>query len=841
MKTLSIFALLLMVTTAANAQTMHTVTIKEGTEDYAKWTVAPNPAAAGQQVKVTYTGSMMVKSVKAKEAKTNAYPALNYNQKKNIADGAVTVKAGEHWLIEGDGSEVSNTITIGDGATVTLSNVNISDSSACITCSGSATIILADGTKNTLTNKGILDDYSALSAGPAYTTLTIQGSTGSLNVSSNGYGAGIGGGCNISCGNIVIEGGDITANGGCSAAGIGGGHNANCGNILISGGTITASSSMYGAGIGSGFYGSCAGITISGGTVTATGGYAAAGIGGGQLGSCGDITITKDVNVTAIKGDDARNSIGSGGDNRKCGTVTIGGFETGSIMTSPYSTNGMPEVDTKLGGINLTDEEKLEMGEAVELKKTAEGEWTLAEMPDFDIVLEIEYEPTLFELTVGESEHGTVDFTVGSASATQAEKDDVVTLTVIPDKGYSLKNVTVRAYTSWGAAVRARRAPALLDDINMTKQADGTWQFIMPEANVWVAVTYTKDLQDAWILPIASMTYTGEALTPAVVVKDGDITLSAETDYIVTYADNVNVGQATVTVTAKEGADYGGTATATFTITMTTDRTGLYTAISDAETYYKSISESNPDAAAVLLDAINDAKEVLDNDEATQTQIDVATTKLNDIVNAGLAELLLKRITITIPAKSYVARIDEDKRQMETPVEGVSLFSVEKVTETEVELTAPLTFVDAEMPYLIYNDNDEEKTIDIVVSSEKTDKVNYDSEHFKGTLKEKTFTEEDMQAADYYLLADCNDFVWVKDAGTLAAGKCWIELPTTVAHSRQFIIVNKSEQTQTGISSIENGELTTGNWYDLSGRRVARPTKGICVRNGKKVILAGVH
>ena len=41
----------------------------------------------------------------------------------------------------------------------------------------------------------------------------------------------------------------------------------------------------------------------------------------------------------------------------------------------------------------------------------------------------------------------------------------------------------------------------------------GTWTFTMPEANVWVVVTYTKDVQNAWIQSIADQTYTGEALT----------------------------------------------------------------------------------------------------------------------------------------------------------------------------------------------------------------------------------------------------------------------------------------------------------------------------------------
>ena len=69
------------------------------------------------------------------------------------------------------------------------------------------------------------------------------------------------------------------------------------------------------------------------------------------------------------------------------------------------------------------------------------------------------------------------------------------------------------------------------------------------------------------------LVYNGQAQTPAVVVKDGDKTLSAETDYDVTYSNNMNACEATaenaptVTVTAKAtSTSYTGTATATFTI-----------------------------------------------------------------------------------------------------------------------------------------------------------------------------------------------------------------------------------------------------------------------------------
>jgi len=514
----------------------------------------------------------------------------------------------------------------------------------------------------------------------------------------------------------------------------------------------------------------------------------------------------------------------------------------------------------------------------------------------------------MYDLTLadGSDAHGTVAFTVGGNAATQAKKDDVVSVSVTPNEGYSAKDVTVRGYTSWEAASEILTGggenPGLVSDINVTKnETDGTWTFTMPEANVWIVVTYAKNLQDAWIQAIADQTYTGSAIEPTIEVKDGEATLVLNTDYTVAYSNNLETGTATVTVTGM--GNYSGTATANFTIladktalntaiteaetyynsikddyaeaaaalktaidnaktmqekgdatqeevnnalsalttakttaedavltetknalndaiteaetyyesikddhtdaanalkdaidaakgvkdnagatqeqvdaaiaalasakttaeqtVLTETKTALNNAITEAEAYYNSISETNPDAAAVLLTAINAAKAVKDNTDATQSEIESATQTLTDALNAAKADVALKRVTLTIPAKSYMARIDADKRQIETAVAGVKLYSVKSVTNTEVELTAELSVIAAEMPYFIYNDNDTEIEVSIVVSAEEADAVEYDSEHFKGTLVDKTFTDEDMEEADHYVLSGGSSFVWV--------------------------------------------------------------------------------
>ena len=76
----------------------------------------------------------------------------------------------------------------------------------------------------------------------------------------------------------------------------------------------------------------------------------------------------------------------------------------------------------------------------------------------------------------------------------------------------------------------------------------------------------------------------------------------------------------------------------TFTVSgIVTDKTELNNAISEAEEYYDTIKDSNPDIAATLLAAINAAKDVQGNANATQEEIDTATANLKDAIEEAKA------------------------------------------------------------------------------------------------------------------------------------------------------------------------------------------------------------
>ena len=299
-----------------------------------------------------YTKTVSSKSLEA----GHLYPISVQMAETNTVDLSLitsdyTVKNGETLSGTIDDYHI---ISIADGASITLSGAHINDKGtngtcAGLTCLGDATIVLADGATNTV--KSFYSGAPGIFVADGK-TLTIQG-TGSLTARPNGNGssAGIGSGFDTTCGNIVINSGNIIAMGGNNAAGIGSGSSGTCGDITINGGSITVTAGTACAGIGSASHNtsSCGKITINGGIINATGGQYGAGIGCGYQGDCGDILISGG-DITATGGEYGV-GIGSGHyETSDCGSITIKNTVT-RVIASKGSTTGVANC-IGLGGKN---------------------------------------------------------------------------------------------------------------------------------------------------------------------------------------------------------------------------------------------------------------------------------------------------------------------------------------------------------------------------------------------------------------------------------------------------------------------------------------------------------
>jgi uncharacterized protein YjdB len=262
------------------------------------------------------------------------------------------------------GSTTTNHVVVASGAnaTVTLNNVNIDFSevetaeyiesgrpafnynSSLNTCAFNitgATVNLRLIGENTLKSGAATPGIRA----PEGSTLTIEdddtdSDTGTLTAEGRTFydtsgndrpgAAGIGGASNESGGTIIINSGNITANGsnGCAdeygGAGIGGGIYGSGGTITITGGIVNATPSFGGAGIGGGSEGGGGNITICGNAqVFAMTDYYGAGIGGGYYGNAGNIIIGDNAKVVVSICDYSLYGTGCG--------IGVGGTTGGSI------------------------------------------------------------------------------------------------------------------------------------------------------------------------------------------------------------------------------------------------------------------------------------------------------------------------------------------------------------------------------------------------------------------------------------------------------------------------------------------------------------------------------
>lgn len=96
--------------------------------------------------------------------------------------------------------------------------------------------------------------------------------------------------------------------------------------------------------------------------------------------------------------------------------------------------------------------------------------------------------------------------------------------------------------------------------VGTTKHYNSALAIPTPDINIGVTAKTLNKIT----MSKSTVTYTGKAQTPSVTVTDTNGQIVAATNYTVSYANNKNVGRATVTVTGK--GNYTGTISATFDI-----------------------------------------------------------------------------------------------------------------------------------------------------------------------------------------------------------------------------------------------------------------------------------
>lgn len=150
-------------------------------------------------------------------------------------------------------------------------------------------------------------------------------------------------------------------------------------------------------------------------------------------------------------------------------------------------------------------------------------------------------------------------------------------------------------------------------------------------------------------------TYSGVAKTPIVKVKDEDTTLTENTDYTVTYSDNVNAGTGIITITGK--GNYKETASITFEIEKGTP---MYTVPSGLITSYGSTlgKVTLPSGFSWEDDLNTEVGEIgLNTFKCTYTPED--TDNYNNVTEIEVTLKVMEKLTVNI--EEYATQISEDE------------------------------------------------------------------------------------------------------------------------------------------------------------------------------------
>ena len=108
---------------------------------------------------------------------------------------------------------------------------------------------------------------------------------------------------------------------------------------------------------------------------------------------------------------------------------------------------------------------------------------------------------------------------------------------------------------------------------------------------------------------------------------------------------------------------------------------------------------------------------------------------------------------------------------MKVEGEDAELYTITNVSEKEAVLSDVIDVAPAKTPLLVYNKGAQAKTF-VLLSTNKPNLTLTVAKEFKGTSEAKEMPANNA-TTDYYV---CNGsaFIWVENAGTISANKCWL-------------------------------------------------------------------
>lgn len=213
------------------------------------------------------------------------------------------------------------------------------------------------------------------------------------------------------------------------------------------------------------------------------------------------------------------------------------------------------------------------------------------------------------------------------------------------------------------------------------------------------------------------------------------------------------------------------------------------------------------------------------------SDIDLSTLSssisLSDYMTAASTMDVTYKYTATVTSAGFGTLVVPFEADVEGDVEAWELTSVDGNSSIQ---GTKVTTIEANKPVLLKN----EGTLTLTA---KSGTAAYDASPVNGLLH-GTYTQSTVSAGNYVLqnLNDVVAFYKVVDSDKPTINPFRAYLSTSVSNPARMLTLSFDDITD--INGVEEKKVNDrGEYFDLVGRRVARPTKGLYIVNGKKVFI----
>lgn len=251
------------------------------------------------------------------------------------------------------------------------------------------------------------------------------------------------------------------------------------------------------------------------------------------------------------------------------------------------------------------------------------------------------------------------------------------------------------------------------------------------------------------------------------------------------------------------------------------DKTALTAAIGEAETYLGTIQESNANEAKVLAIVIDGCKAVLNNADATQTDVDFATETTNGSVN---------ECKMAVTRNALAAAIAKGEEYLDS------------IRENYPEPAQKMSALIGNCKYFLNNTDSSLEVLEFGILGMEEDTKAIKTEVARVDLAAAIAGAEEylrsIQEGNASVVSVLQTVIATANEMKADESLTLYDLEFATAVVNEVVALSKEAGIPTGVSAARVASRMAAAYYDLSGRRMAQPAKkGVYINNGVKTVV----